>query len=72
MFLENAAVDHNRQSRGLGFSGGGVVDHALLHPDRGGANTNGRAYDFSPSTSDSFGFTGMIRYPCFCMYSETL
>src|SRR5438046_3220422 len=33
--------------------------------------SSSRAYDFSPSTSVSFGFTGIIRYPALCMYSVT-
>ena len=42
VFLENAAVDHHRQSRGFGFARRSLIHHAFLHPDRGRSDANGR------------------------------
>ncbi len=76
------------KSSRFGFPRRHLIDHAFLHPDRGGSDADGRFHHgrhqfrapedvddidmlgnilqarrrhFSPSTWDSFGFTGMMR-----------
>ena len=41
MFLQNAAVHDNLQTRSLRSGGREHVDHALLHPDTARSNANG-------------------------------
>src|SRR6185312_6265615 len=46
VLLQNATVHHHEQAGVARLLRGGLVDHALLHPNRLRAGLNRRLYDF--------------------------